>query len=132
MKQLATAVGKAQKKNPRAAKQVRLMEKAEKRKYIKRLALADSDIKNLRSAIRAVKTGDLQALQQSQAALATSMKAIQAQSGGFLYFIQLAHRAAGLDCPYCAAQCIGSACHLHEGDPGPERGLPLFHPARPP
>merc|ERR1719264_720774 len=110
MKQLATAVGKAQKKNPRAAKQVQLMERAEKRKYLKQIAVVDSDTNNLRMAIKAVKTGNLQALQQSQAALATSMKAIQAQSGGFLVLIQLAHRAAGLDCPYCAAQCINT-CH---------------------
>lgn len=110
MEQLAAAEEKALKKNTRTAKQVRLMERAEKRKYGKQLAMAESDIRNLHKAIEAVSRGDIRGLQQTQAALETSMKAMQAQSGGFIYLIQLAHRAAGLDCPYCAAQCIGK-CH---------------------
>merc|ERR1740122_460452 len=114
MKQLGAAVEKERKKNPRAALQVQHMERAERRTYAKQLAVADSDIRNLKKAVDAVNKGDIRGLEQSQAALATSMKAMQAQSGGFLYLIQLAHRSAGLDCPYCAAQCIGK-CHSAGG-----------------
>jgi len=110
MKQLEAAVLKEKKKNPRAARQVQLMERAERRKYAKEAAVAKTNVQTIKAAIDAVRKGDLKALARSQAALAASMKLVQARSGGFVYLLQLAHRAQGLDCPYCAAQCVDK-CH---------------------
>jgi len=109
-KKLAAAVQLEKKKSPKAAKQVRLMLRAENRRYEKQMAETRSDLSSLRAAIEAVKKGDVHALMRTRDALAASMKAMQAQGGGFLYLVQLAHRTEGLDCPYCAAQCVGK-CH---------------------
>jgi len=92
------------------AHRVELMKKKEARKYAKEAALGKHDIESLKEAIEAVQEGNMKKLQQAQTALATSMKAMEGQSGGFLYLIQLGHRASNMDCPYCAAQCFDK-CH---------------------
>merc|ERR1719316_58781 len=98
------------KKNQKVAKHVERMKKSENRKYMKQEGVTKNDIKSLKSAIEAIKTGDMKMLAKSQAALEASMKAMQAEAGGFLYLIQLGHRSMGRDCPYCAAQCVDK-CH---------------------
>lgn len=103
----ATAI----KKNPKLSRRIQSVKKASNRKFLKQEAISRNDIKSLESAIDAVKKGDTKALGRVQAALEASMKSMQASSHGFLYLIQLAHRSEGLDCPYCAAQCV-EKCHV--------------------
>jgi hypothetical protein len=111
MTDLETAVKKElAKKNAKAVKHIQLIEKKEQRQFAKQHAVAENDIKSMKGAIQAIQNGDMKLLAKSQAALEASMKAMQAQSGGFLYLIQLGHRSEGMDCPYCAAQCVDK-CH---------------------
>merc|ERR1719229_1079046 len=82
------------------------MKKREGRKYDKEDAMARRDYQSLQEAVEAVKNGDIKKLVKAQHALEDSMKAMQAHANGFIVFIQEAHRAEGLDCPFCVAQCI--------------------------
>lgn len=94
---------------------IKQMKHSEQRQFTKQSALARHDIEAIKSAIDAVKKGDMAALAKAQGALDASMKAAQARTGKFLVLIQMVHRAQGLDCPYCAAQCVDK-CH-NEGKP---------------
>jgi len=98
------------KKNTKAVKHIQRVEKKEQRQFAKQHAVAENDIKSMKGAIQAIQNGDMKLLAKSQAALEASMKAMKAQTGGFLYLIQLGHRSEGMDCPYCAAQCVDK-CH---------------------
>jgi hypothetical protein len=82
----------------------------EQREFAKQSALARHDIQAIKSAVDAVKKGDMAALTKAQGALDASMKAAKARSGKFLYLIQLVSRVQETDCPYCAAQCVDK-CH---------------------
>lgn len=84
--------------------------KREERKFQKWAAVRKHDIDTMKAAVEAVKKGDMKALRKAQDALTDSIKAMQTQTGGFLYLIQLAHAALQKDCPYCAAQCVDK-CH---------------------
>jgi hypothetical protein len=108
-------VAKEKKNNTRAVVQIARMKKHDERSFAKQSALGKHDIQTMKSAIEAVKKGDMAGLAKAQNALDASMKAAQARSGKFLVFVQLMHRAEGLDCPYCAAQCVDK-CH-NEGKP---------------
>lgn len=110
MKELDAAEEKEKEKSPKRAHRIELMKKKETRKYAKQDAMNKHDVKSMNDAIDAIKKGDMKALMKAQSALMDSMKAMQAQSGGFLYLIQLGHRSQSLDCPYCAAQCFDK-CH---------------------
>jgi hypothetical protein len=110
IKELEAAAQKKEKTSPTAAKKIRRLEKEENRKHAKLDALHRHDIETLRSAVMAIKQGDMSALLKAKNALQESLRAVQAQNGGFLYLIQTLHRTEGRDCPYCAAQCIDK-CH---------------------
>lgn len=86
------------------------MEKKERRDFEKQAAMSKHDIQSLKTAISAVEKGDMKALMTAKTALSSSLKAMEAKSGGFLYLIQLGHRATNRDCPFCAAQCFDK-CH---------------------
>jgi len=101
--------------NTRAVLAIKSMKKHDDRTFAKQAALAKHDIQAMKAALEAVKKGDMAGLARAQNALVSSMKAAQARSGKFLVFVQLMHRAEGLDCPYCAAQCVDK-CH-NEGKP---------------
>eukprot|EP00747_Dinoflagellata_sp_TGD_P152012 gnl/TRDRNA2_/TRDRNA2_177260_c1_seq2.p1 gnl/TRDRNA2_/TRDRNA2_177260_c1~~gnl/TRDRNA2_/TRDRNA2_177260_c1_seq2.p1 ORF type:complete len:389 (+),score=137.90 gnl/TRDRNA2_/TRDRNA2_177260_c1_seq2:64-1167(+) len=104
------AAKKAEKKGKAMIQRINSMRKKENRKYSKEVAVAKDDIKSLKTAIEAIKQGNMKALMKSKAALQASLKSMQAHSGGFLYLIQMSHRMEGRDCPYCAAQCVDK-CH---------------------
>lgn len=110
MKSLESAAEKKDKENPNLAHRLRLMKKGEDRKFKKEQALAHSDLLSLKAAVTAIQKGDIKALERTQLALKRSLQSMQAQSGHFLVLIQMAHRLEGLDCPYCAAQCVDK-CH---------------------
>jgi len=106
-----------EKKSSKAAvRHIKKMEKSEERQFQKQLSSQHHDVASIKSAIEAVKKGDMTALAKAQGALDQSMKAAQARSGKFLVLIQMVHKAEGRDCPYCAAQCVDK-CHNTEGKP---------------
>jgi hypothetical protein len=106
---------KEKKNNTRVVHQIKAMKRRDERQFVKQSALGKHDIQTMKSAIEAVKKGDMAGLAKAQNALDASMKAAQARTGKFLVLVQLMHRAEGLDCPYCAAQCVDK-CH-NEGKP---------------
>jgi hypothetical protein len=110
MKELDAAAERKEKTSSKAAHHIRMLKKEENRKHAKLDALHRHDIETLRAAIVAIEQGDMTALLRAKNALQESLRAVQAQSGGFLYLIQTLHRTEGRDCPYCAAQCIDK-CH---------------------
>jgi hypothetical protein len=97
-------------KNKREAKILHSIEKKEDRKYQKMMAIRRQDITTMKAAISAVEKGDMAGLERAKAALESSMKNMQARNSGFLVLIQAGLRESGLDCPYCAAQCVDK-CH---------------------
>jgi hypothetical protein len=98
------------KNNTRLVHQIQNMKRRGDRDFVKQAALAKHDAQALKSAIEAVKKGDMAGLQKAQDALDASMKAAQARSGKYLYLIQLMQRTEGQDCPFCVAQCVDK-CH---------------------
>jgi len=97
-------------KDNRSAKILRSIERKEDRKFQKMMAIQHQDISSMKAAINAVEHGDMQGLDRARAAIENSMKSMQSKNSGFLVLIQEGLRAAGLDCPYCAAQCVDK-CH---------------------
>lgn len=89
---------------------VHIMQKREERNFKKWSAMRKHDIGALKEAVEGIKKGDMKAVQRARTALEASLKAMQSQTGGFLYLIQLGHRLMKRDCPYCAAQCVDK-CH---------------------
>lgn len=98
------ASGKAEKHT------VHILAKREERSFKKWSAMRKHDINAMQAAVDGVKKGDISAVKRAQEALKASMKVMQGQTGGFLYFIQMGHRLMKRDCPYCAAQCVDK-CH---------------------
>lgn len=103
------------KNNTRVVHQIKHMKKSDERNFIKESALAKRDIQTMKSAIEAVKKGDLSGLAKAQQALGKSMEVAKARQGKFLVLVQLVHQAEALDCPYCVAQCVDK-CH-NDGKP---------------
>lgn len=91
-------------------RQVEHIKKREQRKFKKWEAMSHHDLEAMRSAVAAVKKGDIKALMKTQQALKNSLQAMQAKSGAFLHLLQLGHTVMRRDCPYCAAQCVDK-CH---------------------
>lgn len=89
---------------------IHIIQKREERNFKKFAAIRKHDIKAMKDAVDGVKKGDMKAVQRARAALETSLKAMQSQTGGFLYLIQMGHTLMKRDCPYCAAQCVDK-CH---------------------
>jgi len=98
------------KNNTRLVHQIQRMKKKDDRNFKKQAAMSKHDAQALKSAIEAVKKGDMAGLQKAQNALDASMKTAQARSGKYLYLIQLMAHTEEQDCPYCAAQCVDK-CH---------------------
>merc|ERR1712194_233386 len=97
-------------KNKKEAHKMELMRKHSDRDYKKRILTQKQETKMMTDVVDALKKGDIGALKKAQDALKAHMAAMQRQSGDFLYFLQLGHRLASQDCPFCVAQCIGK-CH---------------------
>lgn len=89
---------------------VEVLSKREARNFKKWAAMRQHDITAMKAAVEGVKKGDMKAVQRAREALLNSLKALQSQTGGFLYLIQLGHQMFRRDCPYCAAQCVDK-CH---------------------
>jgi len=89
---------------------VNIMAKREERNFKKWAVMRKRDIKAMSDAVEGVKKGDMKAVSRAKAALEQSLKAMQGQTNGFLYLIQLGHKLTQTDCPYCAAQCVDK-CH---------------------
>jgi len=100
----------ATKQSAKAVHRIKLMQKKDDREFEKRAAMSKHDIASLETAIGAIEKGDMKGLMAAQSALASSLKAMEAKTSGFLYLIQLGHRATNRDCPFCAAQCFDK-CH---------------------
>jgi hypothetical protein len=94
---------------------VETLAKREDRNFKKWAALRMHDINAMKDAVAGVKKGDMKAVARARNALEASLKALQGQTGGFLYFIQLGHKLVNRDCPYCVAQCVDK-CH-QDGNP---------------
>mmetsp|Transcript_22710 Transcript_22710/g.64387 ORF Transcript_22710/g.64387 Transcript_22710/m.64387 type:complete len:382 (-) Transcript_22710:121-1266(-) len=86
--------------------------KREVHNFKKFAAVRSRDIASMKSAVEAVRRGDVKALQSARAALLASLQALKSQNGGFLVLLSIGHRAMGGDCPYCAAQCIDKCRQL--------------------
>jgi len=84
--------------------------KREDRDWLKWSVTRKSDIAAMSEAVEGVKKGDMKAVEKARKALEQSLKNMKAQTGGFLYLIQLGHTLMERDCPYCAAQCVDK-CH---------------------
>jgi len=80
------------------------------REFKKRSLVHQQQIKLMKDIISALKRGDDKALKTAKLALQKQLQALQARSGDFLHLLQLGHRLASRDCPFCVAQCIGK-CH---------------------
>jgi hypothetical protein len=80
------------------------------REYRKRRAVQRQQSKVMKDIVSALKKGDSKALKKAQDALKQHLAAMQARTGNFLHLLQLGHRLARRDCPFCVAQCIGK-CH---------------------
>lgn len=108
MKELEAEESKAKTKQERH--QLELIKKREERRFEKWAAACEHDIEGLRTAVSAVESGNLEALEKAQQALKKSLQAMRKQTGGFLHLLQLGHTVLRRDCPYCAAQCVDK-CH---------------------
>merc|ERR550525_1282679 len=91
-------------------RKLQLMKRHAEREYKKGFATHHHQLNMMKDVVSALKRGDVKALDRAEAALKASMKALQSKTGNFLHLLQLGHRLAERDCPYCAAQCIGK-CH---------------------
>mmetsp|Transcript_58860 Transcript_58860/g.127318 ORF Transcript_58860/g.127318 Transcript_58860/m.127318 type:complete len:375 (-) Transcript_58860:18-1142(-) len=107
MEQLNKQISKVSTHDARLLKYAR---KREERNYKKWVATREHDLKSMRAAADAMRTGDIEAIKRIQRAMAESLKAMKSNGQGFLVLIQQGHRFLAHDCPYCAAQCL-DACH---------------------
>lgn len=107
MHELNEAMAKAGKKSKHA---MQAMLKREERTFKKWSAMQKHDIDSMKSAVKAMKSGDLNALAKAKTALEESLKSLQSKNGGFLVLMQLGNAFMDRDCPYCAAQCVDT-CH---------------------
>jgi len=80
------------------------------REFKKRFAMHRQESDVMRSIVSALRRGDQVALRKAQNALQAHLRAMKAQTGNFLYLVQLGHQLESRDCPFCVAQCIGK-CH---------------------
>jgi len=97
-------------KTTRLIKIINRRQRRENREYLKQHGLMSKDVTALRSAIEAVKKGDMTQLAKMQGVLQQSMKAMQGNQD-FLHFLQLqAWTDHAKACPYCKAQCL-EKCH---------------------
>lgn len=112
MKELEAAIKKAGKKSQHALES---MKKREDRSFKKWSAMQKHDIESMKLAVKAIKNGDLKALEKAKQALEDSIKSLKNKNGGFLVLLDLGHKLMDKDCPYCAAQCVDK-CH-EEGKP---------------
>jgi len=107
MKKMDDIVASEGKKNQKVAHHFEMMKKSSDRKFKKEQAIMEHDIASLKQAVVAINKGDYKTLQKSLQALQDHLKQMQSLHGnGFVVFLQTAHRSFGMDCPYCAAQCI--------------------------
>jgi len=86
--------------------------KRDARNFKKFAAVRSRDIASMKTAVEAVRRGDMKALESAQKAMMASMQALKSQNGGFLVLLSLGHRTMGGDCPYCAAQCLDKCRQL--------------------
>merc|ERR1719161_3522820 len=101
---------KKKKQIERAMKTAKRLQKKEDAKYKREHSMIQHDISSLKSAIEAVKKGDMKALASAQGALEQSMKNMQSNTQEFLHFLQMSTYTREQDCPYCKAQCL-EKCH---------------------
>lgn len=94
---------------------VHILQKREERQFKKWAAVRKHDISAMKDAVEGVKKGDMKAIARARDALTNSLKAMKAQTGGFLYLLQMGHKLMKRDCPYCVAQCVDK-CH-NDGKP---------------
>lgn len=112
MTELEAAIKKAGKKSQKALES---MKKREERSFKKWSAMQKHDIDSMKLAVKAIKTGDMKALEKAKQSLEDSIKSLKSKNGGFLVLLDLGHKLMEKDCPYCAAQCVDK-CH-EEGKP---------------
>eukprot|EP00927_Polykrikos_kofoidii_P040941 TRINITY_DN348_c0_g1_i4.p1 TRINITY_DN348_c0_g1~~TRINITY_DN348_c0_g1_i4.p1 ORF type:complete len:383 (-),score=69.10 TRINITY_DN348_c0_g1_i4:138-1286(-) len=105
MKEMDVAVEK-KKKNAQLSLRLKHMKKGSDRSFKKQEALVHHDIESLKAAVEAIKRGDVKTLMKAQEALEATQRKMRSHGNDFIVFIQTAHKLNGLDCPYCAAQCI--------------------------
>jgi len=112
-KQQAGLKGADQKKKKQiqhAMKTAKRLQKKEDAKYKREHAMIQHDVGSLKSAIEAVKKGDMKALAKAQGALEQSMQSMKDNTQEFLHFLQMSTYTREQDCPYCKAQCL-EKCH---------------------
>merc|ERR1719301_205209 len=90
---------KKKKQIERAMKTAKRLQKKENAEYKREHGMITHDIGSLKSAIEAVKKGDLKALATAQEALEQSMKRMQAGTQDFLHFLQMSTYTREQDCP---------------------------------
>lgn len=98
----------------RSLRILRAKQDRENRRFQRRMDIQRQDIGTMRAAVDAMEHGDVQGVRRAEAALESSMRKMRSQSSGFLMLIQEGLRGSGLDCPYCAAQCV-DRCHAAGG-----------------
>jgi hypothetical protein len=97
-------------KTSRLVKLLKRRQKKENREYLKEHGMMSKNNEAMKTAIEAVKKGDMAQLSKMQAVLRQSMNAMQGNQD-FLHFLQLqAWTDHSKACPYCKAQCL-EKCH---------------------
>jgi len=98
------------KSDKESAHRLELDKKHQDHDFKKRFTMHHEQTQVMMNVVSALKRGDSAALRKAQDALKAHLRAMKAQTGNFLYLVQLGHRLAKRDCPFCVAQCIGK-CH---------------------
>jgi hypothetical protein len=113
MHELDDAKSKAKTKKDKLV--LKSIEKREERNYKKWAGVQKHDIDAMKSAVAAVRRGDLKALDRAQDALKQSMDQMRSHNSGFLVLLSMGSELMSNDCPYCVAQCVDK-CH-QDGQP---------------
>merc|ERR1719321_334906 len=97
-------------KTSRLVKILKRRQRKENREYLKEHGMMSKNAEAMKTAIEAVKKGDMAQLTKMQGVLQQSMKAMQGNQD-FLVFLSLqAWTDHSKACPYCKAQCL-EKCH---------------------
>jgi hypothetical protein len=98
------------KKGGKAGKTAQRLLKRQERDYKKEELMSQRNIAMMKQAADAVRSGDMAAVKSAEQALQKSMDAFRDKNSGMLVFLQRSNAILERDCPFCAAQCVGT-CH---------------------
>merc|ERR1712129_536362 len=98
------------KKGGKTGKRMQSLLKGEERDCKKQELMSQRNIAIMKQAADGVRSGALAAVKSAEQALQKSMDAFRDKNAGMLVFLQRSNAILERDCPFCAAQCVGT-CH---------------------